>query len=114
MRFLDVTTSVLTTVLRLGAGRAVGAVGARPEKPLELYEFESCPFCRKAREELSRLDIDAVVYPCPKGGTRYRPWVREQVSWETAVGVSVHVPPSRKGHGETNLFAVPFKKWCCG
>lgn len=78
MRFLDVTTSVLTTVLRLGAGRAVGAVGARPEKPLELYDFESCPFCRKAREELSRLDLDAVVYPCPKGGTRYRPWVREQ------------------------------------
>lgn len=28
-----------------------------PEKLLELYEFESCPFCRKVRETLSELDL---------------------------------------------------------
>lgn len=77
IRVLDVTTSILTTASRLGAGARVGTLGRRPERPLELYEFESCPFCRKAREALSVLDLDAIVYPCPKRGTRFRPWVVE-------------------------------------
>jgi glutathione S-transferase len=75
IRTLDVATSFTATVARLGAGMAVGPVGARPEKPLELYEFEACPFCRKVREALSILDLDAVVHPCPKGGPRFRPEV---------------------------------------
>jgi glutathione S-transferase len=57
---------------------SVGAIGRRPAQPLELYEFEACPFCRKVREALSILDLDAVVYPCPKGGPTYRPRVRAQ------------------------------------
>ena len=72
-RVLDVATSLTATVARLGAGMAVGPLGPRPEKPLELYDFEGCPFCRKVREALSILDLDAVVYPCPKGGPRFRP-----------------------------------------
>jgi glutathione S-transferase len=40
---------------------------------LELYEFEACPYCRKVREALSELDLDAVIYPCPRGGERFRP-----------------------------------------
>ncbi len=71
-RVLDVVTSVAATLARAGSGARVGALGRRPEKVLELYEFEGCPFCRKVREALSILDLDAVVYPCPKGGTRYR------------------------------------------
>ena len=72
-RLLDVATSLFTTVGRLGSGMRVGAVGRRPERPLELYEFEACPFCRKVREALSILDLDAVIYPCPKSGPRFRP-----------------------------------------
>ncbi|CAD7699431.1 unnamed protein product [Ostreobium quekettii] len=45
----------------------------RPNQPLEIYEFEGCPFCRKAREAVSILDLDVLFYPCPKGGTTYRP-----------------------------------------
>jgi glutathione S-transferase len=75
---LDVFTSGLTSVGRLGAGHAVGELGERPEQPLELYEFESCPFCRKVREALTVLDLQAMVMPCPKGGERYRPTVRER------------------------------------
>jgi glutathione S-transferase len=71
-RALDVTTSLLATMARWGHGAAVGRLGARPPKPLELYEFEACPFCRKVREALSVLDLDAMVYPCPKGGRRFR------------------------------------------
>jgi glutathione S-transferase len=78
IRPLDVATSLFTTIGRLGSGRQVGALGRRPQRPLELYEFEACPFCRKVREALSILDLEAIIYPCPKGGPTYRPRVREQ------------------------------------
>jgi len=42
---------------------------------LKLYEFEACPFCRKVREAMSALDLDVLMFPCPKGGERYRPFV---------------------------------------
>jgi glutathione S-transferase len=76
-RLLDVTTSLLTTIGRLGTGMRVGTLGRRPERPVELYEFEACPFCRKVREALSILDLEAIILPCPKGGPTYRPRVRE-------------------------------------
>ena len=71
-RILDVATSVLGTLTRLASGASVGKLGARPERPLELYDFEGCPYCRKAREALSILDLDALIYPCPKQGPRFR------------------------------------------
>jgi glutathione S-transferase len=77
-RTIDVATSLLSTLARFGTGAVVGTVGARPEKPVELYEFEACPFCRKVREALSVLDLDATVYPCPKGGPRFRADVKRR------------------------------------
>jgi len=47
-------------------------LGLRPVEPLLIYEFEACPFCRKVREALSVLDLDAWIRPCPKGGRRFR------------------------------------------
>jgi glutathione S-transferase len=75
IRALDIATSFAASVARLGAGMEIGPIGTRPAQPLELYEFEGCPFCRKVREALSILDLDAVVYPCPKNGPRFRPEV---------------------------------------
>jgi len=77
-RRLDVTTSWLASGLRfwLGYG-ARHAVKAQPERRLVLYEFEACPFCRKVREALTLLDLDAEIRPCPKGGPTYRPFVIE-------------------------------------
>jgi glutathione S-transferase len=72
-RPLDLATSLLATVVRAGAGTAVVELGPRPAKPIELYDFEGCPFCRKVREALSMLDLDALIYPCPKNGPRFRP-----------------------------------------
>lgn len=72
LRALDVATSSLATIARLGAGAFVAAPGPRPEKTLVLYEFEACPYCRKVREALSILDLDAEIRPCPKGGPRFR------------------------------------------
>jgi glutathione S-transferase len=71
-RTLDVATSLGMTIGRLGAGLRVETLGERPEKPLELYDFEGCPYCRKVREALTALDLEAIVHPCPKGGKRFR------------------------------------------
>ncbi|KAF8753133.1 hypothetical protein HU200_011789 [Digitaria exilis] len=49
----------------------------RPEKPIEIYEFEGCPFCRKVREMVSVLDLDVLFYPCPQKGPTFRPKVLE-------------------------------------
>jgi len=77
-RTLDVATSFLASAARLGSGLSVDRSARQPEKLLELYEFEACPFCRKVREALSILDLDAVIYPCPKGGPTHRARVRAQ------------------------------------
>ena len=77
-RLLDVGTSLAASAARLGSGMAVSGVGKRPAERLELYEFENCPYCRKAREALSILDLDAMVYPCPKGGPHFREDVRRR------------------------------------
>ncbi|PKI49340.1 hypothetical protein CRG98_030268, partial [Punica granatum] len=50
-------------------------IGPRPEKPIEIYEFESCPFCRKVREIVAILDLDVLFYPCPRNGPNFRPKV---------------------------------------
>jgi glutathione S-transferase len=71
-RMLDVTTSFAASLARIATGMSVGRLGRRPDEPLALYEFESCPYCRKVREALTILDLDAMIYPCPKGGPNYR------------------------------------------
>jgi glutathione S-transferase len=77
-RILDVSTSFAASLARLGSGMQVGSLGPRPKQPLELYEFEACPYCRKVREALSVLDLDAVIYPCPKRGPRFREEVKRR------------------------------------
>ncbi|MAE94821.1 MAG: glutathione S-transferase [Deltaproteobacteria bacterium] len=77
-RMVDVGSSVVSTLLRGGAGVQAGSLGAGPQKTLELYDFENCPFCRKVREALTDLDLDAKIYPCPKGGERYRPALQKR------------------------------------
>lgn len=62
----------LTSWLRAGEGARVEGAGPRPVEPLVLFEFEACPFCRRVREALTRLDLEASIRPCPKGGRRHR------------------------------------------
>ncbi|MBX3024700.1 glutathione S-transferase N-terminal domain-containing protein [bacterium] len=78
LRALDVASSLAASAARLGGGLSVGRLGKRPARLLELYEFEACPYCRKVREALSALDLEAMVYPCPKGGPRFRQRVAER------------------------------------
>ncbi|GIL77871.1 hypothetical protein Vretimale_6589 [Volvox reticuliferus] len=101
-QLMEVATASLPSLLRLGSGGlslgyrigleaddgkyAIARVGGRkvaetsqvaglkrPVKPLELYEFEGCPFCKKVREAVCTLDLDVMVYPCPKEGVTWRP-----------------------------------------
>lgn len=77
-RPLDVASSYAASVARLGAGMYLRPLGKRPEQRLQLYEFEACPFCRKVREAMTLLDLEVMIYPCPKGGTRFRPEVKKR------------------------------------
>ena len=75
-RFLDVTTSTAASAARPNFGNFHCERRKVPEQPLELYEFEVCPYCRIAREALSALSLDPIIYPCPRGGTRFREKVK--------------------------------------
>jgi glutathione S-transferase len=74
-RTFDVVTSFLATLARLGGGHRLAEVGPRPAQRLILYDFEGCPFCRRAREAVSQLDLEVEIRPCPKQGPRFRPEV---------------------------------------
>lgn len=75
-RFWDVTTATAASAARPNFGNFHYARTKDPAHPLELYEFEVCPYCRIAREALSALSLDPIVYPCPKGGSRFREKVK--------------------------------------
>jgi glutathione S-transferase len=74
---LNVASSMLSTALRTGMGIATRPAARQPAQLLELYEFEGCPHCRLVREVLTEMDLDAHIYPCPKGGQRFRPRVQQ-------------------------------------
>ncbi|CAK7341821.1 unnamed protein product [Dovyalis caffra] len=48
-------------------------LGPRPEKPIEIYEFEGS----QVREIVAVLDLDVLFYPCPKNGPTFRPKVAQ-------------------------------------
>ena len=69
--FARALTSLGTSLLRADRGLVVKGNRCQPEKTLELYEAEYCPYCRHVRETLTELDLDAMIYPIPKGAKRY-------------------------------------------
>ena len=73
----DVLNSTLTSTLRLWRGTNARGSVKQPTRHLKLYEFEACPYCRLVREALTELDLDALIYPTPHGGKRFRPKVVE-------------------------------------
>ena len=77
-RFLDVTTATAASAARPNFGNVHYARRRSPAQPIELYEFEVCPYCRIAREALSALSLDPIVYPCPKGGKLFREKVKRE------------------------------------
>eukprot|EP00898_Chlorokybus_atmophyticus_P000640 jgi/Chlat1/1577/Chrsp123S01850 len=70
--YINFGTSAFQALARGGLGAFVlpeTASGVNnPPKPIELYEFEGY-----VREAVTVLNIDAIFYPCPKGGPTFRP-----------------------------------------
>ena len=56
----------------MGTGINSSTSTVKPKIPLKLFDMEGCPYCRLVREALTELDLDAEIYPCPKGGQRFR------------------------------------------
>ncbi|MBI4208513.1 MAG: glutathione S-transferase N-terminal domain-containing protein [Deltaproteobacteria bacterium] len=65
-------SSTVASTVCLWRGTQTHPARTRPEKILELYDMEGCPFCRLVREVISELDLEVMIYPCPKGGSRFR------------------------------------------
>lgn len=79
---IKVLQSVAATILEGGRGVSGTPHPKQPELPLKLYDIEASPFCRRVREVLTALNLDAEIYPCPKKGTRFRP-VAEKLAGKT-------------------------------
>lgn len=69
---LSVLASVATSSLTAWRGCLVVKPASQPEQPLVLYDIEGCPYCRRVREALTALHLDADIRPCPRGGRRFR------------------------------------------
>lgn len=70
---VKVASSLLASSLRGWRGSlAFRPLTQQPTQPLELFEYEASPYCRLVREALSELDLDVLIRPCPRGGTRFR------------------------------------------
>jgi glutathione S-transferase len=66
-------SSFAATVVRLGRGlnpRVTADQRPDLDRPLELYDYEGCPYCRKVREVLCELDLDYVAHPVAHGSAR--------------------------------------------
>jgi len=50
----------------------------RPAQPIELYEFQGCPFCAKVRYAAALLDLDILFKPSPRESKVNRPFVVEK------------------------------------
>jgi len=76
----DIFTLLVLSILRFGSGNWVAEnieECNRPKKTLILYEFEGCPYCRRVREALSQLDLDCIIYPCPRETFRSRGYMNQ-------------------------------------
>ncbi len=69
----NVAGSLLASSMAFGRGTLVVVAAKQPPRPIKLYDFEACPYCRNAREAFTALHLDVEIYPCPRGGIRFRP-----------------------------------------
>lgn len=82
---ITLLTSALASGVRGGKGLSAIVRLEQPAKLLEFYDIEGCPYCRPVREALTQLDLDVLIYPCPKGSKQH--WDRL-----TALGGKSQVP----------------------
>jgi glutathione S-transferase len=69
---LSLARATLASTISMWRGTHTSRLGKRPMQRIHLYNIEGCPYCKLVREALTELDLDVVIYPCPKGGIRFR------------------------------------------
>jgi glutathione S-transferase len=106
----DTAFSALATFARFGRGIRIAPAAVKPEQPLELYEFEGCPYCRLVREALTELDLEAMIYPCPKGGERFRPKAVE-IGGKSQFPLLVDPNTGRRLHESADIVAYLFETY---
>ncbi len=74
---IKVVQALASALTEGGRGTTGTPFPKQPKQALKLYEYEGSPFCRRVREVLTLLNLDYEVYPCPRGGKRFRPIVKE-------------------------------------
>jgi glutathione S-transferase len=67
---VDVAGAAIASAVRTGHGRVTTSKRSKKLKPIEIYNFEGSPFCRKAREALCELDLVNIVRNVPKGSPK--------------------------------------------
>ena len=65
---LDVTTSLLASTYRCWHGTIADKTTEQPTQTLMLFDQENNAECRQVREALTKLNLDILIIPCPKGG----------------------------------------------
>ena len=68
----ELSSNLVTSSLAQWRGTRVRSNREDTGQLVHLYDMEGCPFCRLVREALTELNLNAVIYPCPKGGSRFR------------------------------------------
>ncbi|TVQ99223.1 MAG: glutathione S-transferase [Deltaproteobacteria bacterium] len=102
--------AALPTVLRGPRGLiALHRPVAEPDPMLVLYEFESCPFCRRVREVLNELDLPYESRPCARGG-RFRKELVER-SGREMVPYLVDEASSVSLHESADIIAHLWERW---
>jgi len=104
-------TSTLATFMRFFAGFSVcKPLGKRPDKPLRLYDIEGDPNCRRVREALTFLDLEAIILPCPKGGKVFR-YEAAKVGGKEKFPLLVDENNDRKLYGAKNIVPYLFRNY---
>ncbi len=68
---LNIISSVLSSTIRRWRGTAGSKTVQQPPQLPILYDCEDDAECRLVREALTELNLDVIIYPCPKGATRF-------------------------------------------
>lgn len=90
---LDTASALAVSVLRGGRGLvAQQSPKAQPTLPLQLWEFEACPYCRKVRETLTELDLEYVARASARGAANRSQLSKQQFPFlvDPNTGVSMY------------------------
>lgn len=82
-----------------------------PDEPIILYDVESCPHCRMAREACSMLSLSATFLPAPRGGRRYRKEVESQYGTTASLPVLIDPNTSVTLFGAVDIVRYLFKTY---